>query len=227
MRSHRCGSGDSGGGVLVPGGIRLDSEELLDDAADRCWFKAASSRGTGPVSEKVPAEVSQQMLPDFEEYVRGSAKRLFGRAWWRCGQWHLAHDLTQETYLRLWRVWPDTHEVITQHDSYSETVLKHVCSDYYRRLRPDIKDGEIPNLPGDSGADSRLNAPHENIRGAVSELPPQQRELIYLHYYEGLSLAEIAERMGIAAKTAHNYHTLAKNRLRELLGSASAEKENV
>lgn len=180
------------------------------------------------MSEEVPAEVSQILRNEFEEYVHGSAKRLFSRAYWRCGQWHLAQDFTQETYLRLWRVWPEKREVIIQNDSYSETVLRNACSDYYRRDWPDTQTREIPDLPGDPGADGGLAAPHDDIRGAVGKLPPQQRELINLHYYVGLSMAETAMRMGIAVKTAWNYHTLAKNRLRKLLSSASSEeKESV
>ena len=36
----------------------------------------------------------------------------------------------------------------------------------------------------------------------VDKLPADQREIVYLHYFEGLTFREIAEIMGISINTA-------------------------
>jgi RNA polymerase sigma factor (sigma-70 family) len=172
------------------------------------------------VSETAPAEVSQVLLDLFEEYVNCSARRLYRRANWRLGRWYLAQEIVQEAYLRLWVVWPEKYDAITQHDSYSNRVVDNLCFDYYRRRRAETCVEEIPDRP-DSGEYGGSDASHDKVRRAVAELPNQQRELIYLHYYQHLSMAEVATRMGIAEKTAWNYHTLAKKRLRKLFDEQS------
>lgn len=171
----------------------------------------------GPVTESEPDEGSQVLSDEFEVFVRGSLKRLFGRAYWRCGQWHLAQDFVQETYLRLWRVWPVQHDSITQHTAYSNKVLDNAIIDYYRRKKvEEIVTEAVPDVFVDSDIDEGHDALRGKIRRAAAELPPQQRELTYLLYYEGLSLAEAAAAMGIAEKTAYNYHSLAIKSLRKL-----------
>jgi len=159
---------------------------------------------------------SQVLTDEFEVFVHGSVKRLFGRAYWRCAQWHLAEDLVQETYFRLWKVWPVRSDVITEKAACSNKVLDRVCIDYYRRTRTEVTTEALPEVSG-VDADEGQEAQRDKIRRAVTELPPQQRELMCLHYFKGMSLAETAAAMGIAEKTAYNYHTLAKNRLRNLI----------
>ena len=159
------------------------------------------------------------LVEEFEGFVRGSLKGLLGRAYMRCGQWHLAEDFVQETYLRLWRVWFVRRDSITQPAAYSYMILNNVTNDYYRRKRVEETVTEsAPEVSVDCDLDEGQDALRDKIRRAVAGLPPQQRELTYLIHYEGLSLAEAAATMGIAGKTAYNYHSLAMSRLRKLCG---------
>jgi RNA polymerase sigma-70 factor (ECF subfamily) len=57
---------------------------------------------------------------------------------------------------------------------------------------------------------------------ALAELPDHYREALRLQFMEGLSYAEIGERMGRSARSVQSLLIRAKERLRELLGSASA-----
>ncbi|MFD2035012.1 RNA polymerase sigma factor [Belliella marina] len=57
------------------------------------------------------------------------------------------------------------------------------------------------------------------LENACNRLPAKQREIILLHYFEGLSYGEIAEIMGLShVKSARNHLYKAINRLAELLG---------
>lgn len=66
---------------------------------------------------------------------------------------------------------------------------------------------EIGDLPDVSG-----------LMGALRQLSPQQRAAIVLHYEADLPVAEIADRMGIAAATVRVHLFRGRARLRELLG---------
>jgi RNA polymerase sigma factor (sigma-70 family) len=134
----------------------------------------------------------------------------------RCGQWHLAQDFVQEAFLRLWKAWPSRHDTIVQVRAYSDIVLKNAINDYYRQQHIQVALGVDPeDYDLDWGG---LETPDNGeIHRAIRQLPDQQREVVYLHDFDGLSMAEIAARMKIAEKTARNYHATAKKRLKKSL----------
>jgi RNA polymerase sigma-70 factor (ECF subfamily) len=57
----------------------------------------------------------------------------------------------------------------------------------------------------------------QRVQAALHELEPSQRELLLLHYIEGLSLAEAGEVLQISAEAARMRHFRALKRLREYL----------
>lgn len=56
---------------------------------------------------------------------------------------------------------------------------------------------------------------HQEVEDAIENLPDDERELIYLRYYEGLSLRRIANRMG------YNTHGTAAWRIKRALNRVS------
>lgn len=62
----------------------------------------------------------------------------------------------------------------------------------------------------------------ENLRAAVTHLPPQQGEVFCLRHLNGLSYEEIAEELGMSVDHVGVSLHRAKSRLRELLVSACA-----
>ena len=53
--------------------------------------------------------------------------------------------------------------------------------------------------------------------GALSTLPPRQRQLLHLVFYQDLTIAEAAGVLGISIGTARTHYERGKQRLRELL----------
>ena len=60
---------------------------------------------------------------------------------------------------------------------------------------------------------------------ALAELPPQQREVVTLAYFQGLSHSEIAERLGLPLGTVKGRIRLALDRLRVLAPSYAIDAE--
>ena len=52
------------------------------------------------------------------------------------------------------------------------------------------------------------------LEAAISKLPPEQREVLHLHTFEGLTFKEIAEATGESANTAASRYRYALERLR-------------
>lgn len=65
-------------------------------------------------------------------------------------------------------------------------------------------------------------ADHTRVRAAVNRLPPKQREVLLLGYFEGLSSSEIGQRLGIATGTVKSRTAAARTQLRMLLTQAGA-----
>ena len=57
----------------------------------------------------------------------------------------------------------------------------------------------------------------EDIRALVEELPYEQREVVRMRYYEGLSFKEIAEQTGVSINTALGRMRYALINLRQLI----------
>ena len=55
------------------------------------------------------------------------------------------------------------------------------------------------------------------LEAAIDSLPPRQRQVLLLHKFEGLSYAEIAERLGISKNTVMVHMMWALARCRDSL----------
>ena len=60
--------------------------------------------------------------------------------------------------------------------------------------------------------------PVSKVLDAVMELPPKYRETIYLYYYEGYSVREIAELLGRSEAAVSAHLSRGRNKLRITLG---------
>lgn len=166
---------------------------------------------------------------DQTEFYRANVTWLLRAAHVRCGDRQWAEDLVQETFVRLFKTWSTGRASIADRRGYAARTLLNCFRDDLRRrgARPptdlvsDHEDRAAPAPVGDAEIDLE-----DQVRTAVRGLAPQQREVIYHYYYEDLSLAETARVMGIGPGSVHNYHSLAKKRLRtELAHLAPPTKE--
>ena len=146
------------------------------------------------------------------ELVTQHYERVF--AWFRrlCGQEADAADLTQKTFCKVWASL-DSYQGRSSFSTWLHAIGHHVYLDWRRKRRPDELPGEdwwhscADEGPGpfETAADREQAA---QLWSLVERLDEDTRQTVHLHYYQGLSLAETAEVLGIAASTV-------KYRLRE------------
>lgn len=140
-----------------------------------------------------------------------------------------AEDVVEETFWQVWR-----HAA--RYDASRGSVSTWMCSIARSRaldaLRAASRRPERIATSIERADDSALASPsssplggvEENeqralVRGAVAELPPEQRESIELAYFGGLSQSEIAERTGQPLGTIKTRIRLAMMKLRARLSS--------
>ncbi|RKT51596.1 RNA polymerase sigma factor [Saccharothrix australiensis] len=141
----------------------------------------------------------------FRDFAVGHAATLRRTAYLFCGDWHTAEDLMQASLLKLYQAW---HRVEwREHPSaYARKVLLRTWLDEKRRpwRRVEQRDGEVPDV-ADSSADpasagDRLWA-RDLVQAALLRVPPRQRAVLVLRYFEDLPVSEVAVAMGCTEGT--------------------------
>jgi RNA polymerase sigma factor (sigma-70 family) len=139
----------------------------------------------------------------------------------------LAEEIVQEVFLAVWRS-PDAYE--PERGSVRSWLLgmvHHRAVDLVRREESQRRRAEdsMPD-PTDLGDDpaatvvEELDAPEERkaVRAALLELPAEQRQVIELMYFRGLSQSLISERLSLPLGTVKSRTLLGMRRLRAALG---------
>lgn len=137
-----------------------------------------------------------------------------------------AADLVSETLLIAWKKIDTTSQWESdRRRAWMYTIAAHVLANHRRTVRrrhtlADALRSTIRNTP-QAPDNSELGA----VRDAVSRLPESQRELVRLVHWDGLSLNEAAQVLGLNASTARSRYGVAKKSLRDALGSESERME--
>jgi RNA polymerase sigma-70 factor (sigma-E family) len=121
-------------------------------------------------------------------------------------------DLLQAAIERLMRQW---HRVEGDHEAYLRRILYHLAVDSWRRRRrsPEFLTSVEP--PGQSDGTDAL-ALRDALLQALGLLPPRQRAVLVLRYFEQLSEAETAEQLGCSTGTVKSSASRGIKRLREV-----------
>ena len=133
-----------------------------------------------------------------------------------------AKDLTQETFLRVWN---RIHAFDSERGALGAWLLaiaRNRAIDYVRSVAHrfslnsfEIDEHEHPALFIDMEADLFAGDNARRIRKAVARLNENQRKVIELAYYEGLSQTEMAEKLGQPLGTVKTWARTALKVLRE------------
>ncbi|ANM30187.1 hypothetical protein ABI59_12285 [Acidobacteria bacterium Mor1] len=148
--------------------------------------------------------------------------QLYGLALWRTASAEDAADVLQETFVRLVE---SRQRVAAARDplAYIRRMVHRASIDVHRRRRrrrEDSLDAVAFVEPEPSGdADQQLDA--RRASELLAELPPAQREAIYLRHYAACSFAEIGRATGVPTFTAASRYRLGIERLRKQLGVKS------
>jgi len=133
---------------------------------------------------------------------------------------HEAEDITQHVFTKLIRVIGKYEEREVPFFAWILRVSRNVAVDHIRRQRA-IPFEEVRVVAGPSGgwADrERIN----DVREALAKLSPDQREVLVLRHFAGLSPAEIAERTGRTEGSVHGLHHRGRRALTAELTSRGA-----
>jgi RNA polymerase sigma-70 factor (sigma-E family) len=163
---------------------------------------------------------------ELREFARGQARPLRRSAYLLCGDWHLADDLVQATLIKLHGAWP---RVLRRHQpiSYARKILLRNWLDELRRpwRRAERRDGTVPEILDWTAGPAAL---HElaGLRAELFEtlaaLPPRQRAVLVLRYFESLSISETAVALGCSEGTVKSQANRGLAAMRDRIGQADS-----
>lgn len=136
-----------------------------------------------------------------------------------------AEDLVQETYWRLWRVWPQL-AADTNLQAYLYTSVRNHSLNHLRRQRAEERRlayvtvppfSEGPTLMTEGEAQIAAEEITAAVERVVAGMPRRRREIAALRLRDQLSTADIAARLGVSPRTVEAHIAKITRTLREQL----------
>jgi RNA polymerase sigma-70 factor, ECF subfamily len=187
-------------------------------------FGAAAERPSDEVAGEAPTDgdlIQRVALGDsnaFEVLYHRYVRSVFGLALRRLGDRMRAEDAVQETFASVWRSARTYRPDRGAGAPWLYAVARNAIVDRARgRQEPP---GEAPETAStDLGPDERAEAAYVSwrVHRALSGLPPNEREVVELAYYGGLSQSEVADFLGIPLGTVKTRTRSALHRLADVL----------
>lgn len=144
---------------------------------------------------------------DWETLVTENENRLYRTALAILGDRQEAEDAVQDAFVRYLEKAPDNLDSAA---AWLTRVVVNRCRDAlrWRRARGTLSLLEELPVPG----------PEERQElEELYSLPPQDRAVIHLHYYEGWSTAEVARILGLSENAVRSRLFRARGRLKKLI----------
>ena len=121
-----------------------------------------------------------------------------------------AEDVFQEVFLRYF-----LHEEKFQSDEHRKAWLIRCTVNRAKSLT--ASPWKKRTVPLETAAEIGVEDDYREVYGAVLSLPGKYRTVIHLHYFEGLSVAEMAGMLHIAEGTVKSQLSRGRALLREML----------
>ena len=137
----------------------------------------------------------------FSDFVAARQAHLRRIAYALCGDWHRAEDLLQTSLTKLYVAWPRIrHE--GGEEAYVRQIMVRANIDESRRpWRRERSSGVLPERPEEPARPEERSA----LFAALQSLPEQQRKVVVLRHWLGLSVRETSTELRISEGTVKSH----------------------
>lgn len=183
--------------------------------------RAAGSRSAEDLAllRRIAAR-DQDALGELYDRYGGLVLALAARVLGRPGE---AEEVVQETFIQVWNKARSYDPARSSVSTWLVLLGRSRSIDRLRSRKAAERAGEAmraeaPRHASSSGpADVLFRERRERLRDELAQLPAEQREVLELAFYQGLTQTEIAARTGIALGTVKTRTLLAMKKLRAAL----------
>ncbi|MDE0084533.1 MAG: RNA polymerase sigma factor [Candidatus Poribacteria bacterium] len=152
-------------------------------------------------------------------------KQVHAHAWRKTGDFHIAEDITQETFLQVYQKL-ETLEDATQFSRWLYKIVNNLCNAWFRKNRiktESLEETDISEIETEAysqyvateHAQTTAEAQRDLVKKLLTKLKESDREVITLHYFEEMTSSEIGTYLGVSENTAKSRLRRARQRLKK------------
>ena len=161
----------------------------------------------------------------FERLVGKYQKQVHTLAWRKVRDFHIAEDITQETFLQVYQKL-ETLEDPTRFPGWLYVIADRLCIAWLRRNQrhtEPLEDTDISEVETEAysryvateHAKTFAEARRDLVEELLAKLKEGNRTVITLHYLEGMTYAEISNFLGVSENTIKSRLRRARQQLKK------------
>ncbi|MBR3226474.1 MAG: sigma-70 family RNA polymerase sigma factor [Atopobiaceae bacterium] len=149
----------------------------------------------------------------FNEYY----PRIFNYLYYRTLDRALSDDLVGTVMLNVVRKYETFDLERGNLDAWIFRIARNTLFSHFRKSKIEVDLDAVPQMTLSYEDEDALDDKGEMVRGLLEVLTDDERELVYLKYWEELSNKEIAERLGLNPSTVSTNLWRANNKMRKAM----------
>ncbi|MDE0316923.1 MAG: sigma-70 family RNA polymerase sigma factor [Candidatus Poribacteria bacterium] len=161
----------------------------------------------------------------FAELVNKYQKQVHVLAWRKIGDFHIAEDITQDTFLKVYQKL-HTLKDPNQFSGWLYVITTNLCNTWLRKKRiqtQPLEDVEITMGQKDAysqhvveeRANTAVETQREIVKKLLAKLKESERTVMTLHYLAEMTVEDISKFLGVSAGTIKSRLQRARDRLQK------------
>ncbi len=161
----------------------------------------------------------------FESLIRKYRKQIHAHAWRKTGDFHIAEDITQDTFLQVYQKL-DTLDDPTQFSGWLYVIVNRLCIAWFRKNRirtESLEETDISEIETETysqyvaaeNAKTNAGAQRDLVQKLLTKLKESDRQIITLHYFQEMTYSEIGSYLGISESSIKSRLHRARQRLKK------------
>ena len=161
----------------------------------------------------------------FASLVRKYQKQVHALAWRKIGDFHIAEDIMQEAFLQVYQKL-ETLEDPTKFSKWLYVIVDRLCIAWCRKNRLQTEPLEDPDpteieteaysqFVAMQNAHTFAEARRDLVENLLAKLQESSRTAITLHYFKGMTYAEIGDFLGVSEGTIKSRIRRARQQLKK------------
>jgi RNA polymerase sigma-70 factor (sigma-E family) len=160
---------------------------------------------------------------DFVAYYEARVAYVRKTAYVLCGDWHLAEDLTQTAFTKLYQAWHRLERYEALDGYVRQTLLRTFLDDRRRPWHREYATGPDSAVFDVPVADADASGEREILLAGLARIPKRRRAVLVLRYWEDLPVEQVAEILGCSTGTVRSQASRGLADLRTALGDELVE----
>ena len=161
----------------------------------------------------------------FTALVQKHQRGVHALAWRRVGDFHFAEEITQDTFLRVYKGLPTLKDP-SQFSGWLYVITNRLCNNWLKKKKSIIKSVEdVPVLEmqrisyeryvsADQEAEAKASR-HELAKKLLAKLPESERTVMTLYYLGQMTAKDISKFLGVSVNTITSRLQRARKRLQQ------------